>query len=104
MADVTDPDGTTWSVRRWWLNPSIGETGLGPLDALIFLIMLPFLLVWPFWLASKWLGAAWTVDIKRDGVKVGSEKVRGWKRSGQRVEELARAAQDGALAQLKPEA
>jgi hypothetical protein len=101
MAEVTDPDGVTWSVRRWWWNTTPWETGFATLDGLIFFIMLPFLLMWPFWLASKWLGASWTIDIKRDGTKVGSEQVRGWRRSGQRVEELARAAQEGTLTQFK---
>jgi hypothetical protein len=104
VAEVTDPDGVSWSVRRWWWNASPWETGFATLDALIFFIMLPFLLLWPFWLASKWLGASWTIDIKRDGTKVGSEQVRGWERSGQRVEELARAAQEGALTQFTTEA
>jgi hypothetical protein len=74
VADVTDPDGVTWSVRRWWWNTTPWETGFA------------------------------TIDIKRDGTKVGSEQVRGWKWSGQRVEELARAAQEGALTQLATEA
>lgn len=98
-AEVTDPNGVVWQVKRWWLNPWLGSTGLDILDSIIFLLMLPVLLAWPFWYASKWLGARWSVEIRRDGKKVGEERVRGWGKSGQRVDELTQAAEAGALAQ-----
>jgi hypothetical protein len=41
--------------------------------------------------------------IERDGKKVGQELVRGWGKSGQRIDELAQAAEAGALAQQYPE-
>ncbi|BBY61433.1 hypothetical protein [Mycolicibacterium sarraceniae] len=34
MADVTDPNGVTWSVRRWWFDASPWESGFATLDAL----------------------------------------------------------------------
>ena len=104
MAEVTDADGVRWSVRRWWWKTIPWQTGFDTLDTFIFLICLPFMLLWPFWFLAKFVGVPWTIDIKRDGTKVGSEQVKGWKQSKARVEELARSAQDGALTQFNPEA
>jgi hypothetical protein len=98
MAEVTDPTGAQWSVRRWWVKTIPYETGISFLDFMIFLIVLPFMVIWPFWLLSKWLGARWTIVIERDGQKVGSELVRGWRKSGERIDELGRSAQAGTLA------
>lgn len=99
MEKVTDPDGVQWRVRRWWWKTVPWETGFATLDALIFLIVLPFMVMWPFWLASKWLGASWTILVERDGTQVSRENVRGWRKSGERVRELAQQAQAGTLAQ-----
>ncbi|VEG54303.1 Uncharacterised protein [Mycolicibacterium aurum] len=100
MKTVTDPDGATWRVRRWWWRTVPWETGFSTLDALIFVIVLPFMLMWPFWLASKWLGASWTVLVECEGTKVSRELVRGWRESGRRIDELAQAAEAGELAHL----
>lgn len=100
MAKVVDPEGVAWRVRRWWWTPVPWETGFATLDMLILLIMLPFMVMWPFWLLAKWLGASWTIVIERDGTEVGRERVRGWRTSGQRVDELAQSAQAGTLAHL----
>jgi hypothetical protein len=100
--EVTDSSGVKWSVKRWWLNPWLGSTGLDILDLIIFIFMLPILIAWPFWYASKWLGARWSIEIRRDGKKVGEERVRGWGPSGQRVDELRQAAEAGALSQQYP--
>jgi hypothetical protein len=94
---VTDPEGAEWSVHRWWFKTLPYESGIEFLDFIIFLIVLPFMVAWPFWLASKWLGARWSVVIERDGTKVGEEKVRGWRRSGERIQEIARSAEAGTL-------
>ena len=102
MAEVTDPNGVTWSVHRWWFKAVPYETGIGFLDMIIFLIVLPFMIVWPFWFLLKWLGVRWAIVIERDGKKVGQELVRGWRASGNRVDELAQAAEAGALAQQYP--
>jgi hypothetical protein len=96
---VTDPDDAEWTVRRWWFTAVPYQSGIDLLDVLIFLVVLPFMLAWPFWLASKWLGARWSVVIERDGTKVGEEKVRGWRRSGERIQEIARGAEAGTLAE-----
>lgn len=96
----TDPDGSTWSVRRWWWKTIPWETGFATLDALIFLIVLPFMLMWPFWLLAKFVGVPWTIIITRDGTEVGRERVKGWKRSRARVAEIARSARDGTLTEF----
>ncbi len=96
---MVDADGVTWSVRRWWWKTAPWETGFATLDMIIFLIVLPFMLMWPIWLSAKWLGVPWTIVIERDGTKVHQEQVRGWRESGRRVEELSQAAAAGALSQ-----
>lgn len=95
MKTVKDDAGVTWKVRRWWWTTLPWHTGFQTLDALIFVVVLPFMLMWPFWLAAKWLGVSWTVLIERDGVEVGREKVQGWRRSGERIQELADEVQAG---------
>ena len=102
MAEVADPYGVKWSVHRWWFKAVPYETGIGFIDMLIFLVVLPFMVVWPFWFLLKWLGVRWAVVIERDGTKVGQELVRGWGKSGQRIAELAQAAEAGVLAQQYP--
>jgi hypothetical protein len=94
---VTDPDGAQWSVRRWWFKSIPGQSGIEFLDFIIFFIALPLMVAWPFWLMSKWLGARWSIVIERDGTKMGEEKVRGWRRSGERIQEIARSAEAGTL-------
>jgi hypothetical protein len=102
MTKVTDPEGVGWTVRRWWWKTVPWETGFATLDALIFVIVLPFMLMWPFWLLAKWLGASWTILVERDGEQVAREQVRGWGASGRRIAELAEQAHTGALAHLAP--
>ena len=92
---VADPAGTEWSVGRWWFKTIPWQSGIDFLDFIIFLIVLPFMVAWPFRLASKWLGARWSIVIERDGTKVGEERVRGWRRSGDRIQEIARAVEAG---------
>ncbi len=101
MARVTDPDGVRWNVRRWWWQTIPWETGFATLDALIFLLVLPFMLMWPFWLLAKWCGVPWTVQILRDGTEVGRERVKGWKQSRARVDQIARSLQDGTLTEFQ---
>jgi hypothetical protein len=97
-AEVTDPTGAQWTIRRWWFSAMPWQTGLDFLDVILFMLMLPLMVLWPFWLLSKWLGAAWSIEIERDGKKVGEEKVRGWRRSGERINEIAQSAAGGLLA------
>jgi hypothetical protein len=92
---VTDPEGVAWTVRRWWFTAVPWQSGIEFLDAIIFLIVLPFMLAWPFWLATIWLGARWSIVIERDGTKVAEERVRGWRRSGERIQQIARAVEVG---------
>ena len=99
MKRVVDDDGWTWTIRRWGWRTLPWQSGFATLDAVFFLIMLPFMLMWPLWLAAKWLGVSWTVQILREGEKVGRERVRGWRKSGERIAELAAEAEAGTLAQ-----
>ncbi|KUH97878.1 hypothetical protein AU190_21820 [Mycolicibacterium acapulense] len=92
---VTDPEGETVTVRRWWWRTIPWETGFSTLDAVIFLLVLPFMVMWPFWLLLKWLGVSWKIVIERDGERIGRERVRGWRRSGERIYEIAASVQAG---------
>lgn len=102
MEKVVGPDGVEWTVRRWWWKTLPYETGFATLDAVILVLVLPFMLMWPFWLLAKWLGASWTILVERDGKQVVREQVRGWGASGRRIAELAAQARSGALAHLIP--
>lgn len=88
MAVVTDPNGVQWSVhRRWWPFPDVGGLAF---DGLLGLVLAaPFLLLWPFWFAAKGLGVRWCVIVERGGTEVETVLVRGWRRSGARIDELA---------------
>ena len=59
-------------------------------DGLIGLALAaPLLLLWPFWLLAKALGARWRIVVERDGIQMETQLVRGWRRSGARIDELA---------------
>jgi hypothetical protein len=56
MAVVLDPHGRAWSVHRdWWPFP--GDL-LDFTDLFEIVIGLVFVVLWPFWLVTKFLGAA----------------------------------------------
>jgi hypothetical protein len=48
----------------------------------------PFLVAWPFWLVARFLGAPWTLIVKRAGHELRKEKVNGWQASRQRMAEI----------------
>jgi hypothetical protein len=97
MAKVTvvDPSGEQWTVRRWWFTPIPWESGIAFIDMIIFVVVLPFMVAWPIWLLLKSLGVPWSIVVERGDTKVGEEKVRGWKKSGERIDEIARLVQAG---------
>ena len=88
---VSDPGGVQWSVRRkWW--PFFGADDLLDLSfigLLGLLLVLPLLVLWPFWLATKFLGARWRIIVERDHAEASTELVRGWGRSKARINDLA---------------
>ena len=69
MTEVTDANGVKWSVNRWWFKAIPWETGIDFLDFIFFIIVLPFMILWPFWFLLKWLGVRWAIVIERDGKK-----------------------------------
>lgn len=89
---MTDPVGVQWSVhRRVWPFPKIEDLleNFAFFGWVIGLVaVLPFLVAWPFWLATKLLGARWVIVVERNGRPVQRELVRGWQRSGGRMAEL----------------
>jgi hypothetical protein len=85
VAVLTDRDGIVWSIRRrWWSFPASLDL-LGWVGDLIGVV---FMILWPFWLVAKFCGVRWVISIHRDGERVGTERVRGWKNSRSRVKEI----------------
>lgn len=88
VAVVTDPNGKQWSVHRcWWPFPAVD--GLVTDGVIGLALASPLLLLWPFWLLAKALGARWRIVVERDGIQMETQLVRGWRRSGARIDELA---------------
>jgi hypothetical protein len=96
MANVTDPNGLKWSVdRAWWVfDPTAGGGGGDGLGEFVLAILL-MILLWPLSFVAHGLGLPWTIVIERGGRRVGKEKVRGWNRSGQRIQEIAQSVAAG---------
>jgi hypothetical protein len=91
---VTDPNGIQWNVhRRWW--PLADLTDFVDFDFVSWIFALPFLFLWPFWFAMKGLGVKWRIVVERNHSEVGSELVRGYRRSGRRIDELAQQLAQG---------
>jgi hypothetical protein len=93
VPEFRDADGVKWRVhRRWWslwsLLDTIGISGNGTFGAIVFVLALPILAMWPLWLLAKFCGVPWQVVTERDDDEVSSEKVRGWRASGRRIAEI----------------
>ena len=92
MPEFRDADRVKWRVRRlWWplLGPmDMASWGSSTFGVVMFVIALPMILAWPFWLLLKFCGVPWKVVTERDGDEVAREKVRGWRASGKRIDEL----------------
>ena len=80
----------------------MASSGTSTFGVIMFLIALPVLLAWPFWLLAKLCGVPWKVVTERDGDEVGREKVSGWRASGRRIDEIVleiKAAHDSETGQ-----
>lgn len=96
MAVLTDHDGAIWSINRRWWNPVGAVDLLGWVGELIGVVCT---LLWPFWLLGKFCGVRWVITINRDGERVGRERVRGWKNSKLRMQEIAQEVTAGGYSQ-----
>jgi len=87
MAVVVDSHGRAWSVYRdrWPFPGDIFDFT----DVFELAIGLLFVVLWPFWLLTKFLGARWVIVIERDGHEVGRELVRGRSKAKGRVNQIA---------------
>jgi len=88
---VRDATNTRWTVRRvWWPFGTwlLDLPEWGGLFALGMLLTLPLVVIWPFWLLARFLGAPWTIVVKRKGDEIHREKVTGWTASGERMAEM----------------
>jgi hypothetical protein len=54
--------------------------------------LLQIVVISPFWFVAKWFGVPWTIVIERNGTEVGEERVRGWRNSQRRIQEIAESA------------
>lgn len=99
MPKFKDADGVRWSVRRHWMPLltylDMASWGSSWFGVLMFVIALPFLVAWPFWLLAKLFGVPWKVVAKRDGEEVAVEKVAGWRASGRRIDEISHGIRVG---------
>ena len=94
MTAVTDPNGTQWNVhRRWWPFPDLDD--IVDWDFVGLILAIPFLFLWPFWFAMKGLGVKWRIVVERNHTEVETELVRGYRRSGHRIDELAQQIAHG---------
>lgn len=99
MVKVLDPDGLPWTVARR-RGPLPGDAFLGRFDELGgIVIILEAIVLWPPWFLAKFLGVPWRIVIDRRGNEVGEERVRGWRRSSRRIQELADIAAAGQMEQ-----
>lgn len=92
MINVTDVRDVPWTVgRRWWydfeMTPEFmnSDTGMGGGT-----LLGPALLAaaWPFWFIAHWFGLPWRIVVSEDGELVDQEKVRGWRASQHRMQEI----------------
>ncbi|WP_059020161.1 hypothetical protein [Mycobacterium sp. M26] len=91
MPAVRDATNTRWTVRRVWWPFGTWMLNLPDWDwlfALGMLLTLPLVVIWPFWLLARFLGAPWTIVVKRKGDEIHREKVTGWTASGERMAEM----------------
>jgi hypothetical protein len=79
-------------VRRRWLPLltvlDAASNDFGVFSTLALLVAIPMLLVWPFWLLAKLCGVKWKVVTERDGTEVAVEKVKGYRASRRRIDEI----------------
>ena len=80
------------TVRRKWMYvpDTVGDSD-GVVGGIFAAVVLLLFLAWPFWFAAKFLGVPWTIVIERDGRGVGTERVRGWRASQRRMDEIRRS-------------
>jgi hypothetical protein len=95
MVKVRDPNGVPWTVyRRWfphWDFSSFHGVDPGDLGAYLLAVL------WLPWFIAKCLGVRWVISIERNGIEVCDARVRGWRTSQRRIQELAGAAAAGTL-------
>jgi hypothetical protein len=104
-----DAQGVLWSVnRQWW--PFGDWSSFASADDVVGVIvlcaMLPFVVIWPFWLLLKLSGvSAWRVTVRRNLIQVDRERVAGWRASGERVNAIMAALKAGVfLPDVDPDA
>lgn len=88
---VRDRDDVKWTVRRvWWPFGTwlLDLPEWGGLFVLGIVLTALLVVIWPFWLATRFLGVPWRLIIRREGKEVRRETVKGWQASRSRIAEL----------------
>lgn len=93
MPSGRDPDGAFWTVRRvWW--PFATWLAQATENELVFTLALiataPMVLIWPFWLLTRFAGRPWTLVVRRMGEEMNREQVEGWSASRDRMAAILR--------------
>ncbi|SEQ32100.1 hypothetical protein SAMN04488583_2323 [Mycobacterium sp. 88mf] len=100
---VTYPRGVNWTVRRKWMyGPDTAGDSDGVIGTVFTAVVLLVFLAWPFWFVAKFLGVPWTIVIERDGREVGTERVKGWRASERRMDEIRRNILTSGVSQQNP--
>lgn len=102
MAKVSDPGGVQWSVfRRWGFRywHAADDIRSGDFGEII-IDLLQIVVISPFWFIAKWFGVPWTIVIERNGTEVGEERVRGWRNSRRRIQQIVESAAAGTLTEV----
>ena len=95
MPSVHDARNVRWTVRRVWWPFGTWLFDLPDYDWAFILglvVLAPLIVIWPFWLLARFLGAPRTLVVRRKGKEVRREKVNGWKGSHKRMAEILEEA------------
>lgn len=88
MPVVRDAADVRWTVRRiWWPFGTwlLDLPDWGGLFTLGLVLLAPLVVIWPFWLLARFLGAPWTIVVRRKGREQSREQVKGWAESRARM-------------------
>lgn len=98
MPSRRDADNKRWTVRRvWWPFGTwlLDLPDWGGLFVIGMVLTAPLVVIWPFWLLARFLGAPWTLVVRREGKEIRREKVAGWTASGERITAILDEARTG---------
>ena len=75
-----------WPFGTWLLD----LPAWGGLFVIGMVLTAPLVVIWPFWLLARLLGAPWTIVVRRSGEEMSREQVVGWSTSRDRMAAILR--------------